>query len=94
MTCEVLPHECLNNPEYSLSKNNCIFTYLLSVCLYHSVYADARGQTVGMSSVLLSYRSQGSNSGRHAWRWAPLPTQPFDWPQNIILYPTLENRWT
>lgn len=75
-------------------KKNCIFPYLLSVCLYHSVYVDARGQTVGMSSLLLSVGSQGSNPGWHAWRWALLPTQPFEWPQNIILYPTLENRWT
>lgn len=57
----MLPHECLNNPEYDLLKNDCIFAYLLSVCLYHSVYADASGQTVGMSSLLL-YGSQGSNS--------------------------------
>lgn len=51
------------------------------MCIFVSIYTmkhggEVRGQLERVSALLLSHKSQGSNSGSQAWQQAPLPDGP------------------
>lgn len=50
---------------------------------------EARGQLLGVGSLLLLCGTQGLNSATQTWQQMPLPAQPSHTAEYLILYPLL-----
>lgn len=59
----------------------CIYPFIAWLCMVMHMCVEGRRQLVKLDSLLLTYGSQGSNSGYQAWQKAPLPAESYCHPK-------------